>query len=94
MPLFDPGDQKILRIHGEPRHPRILNLIFILISLFIVAVGVIVLLGGQIVSGLVVMLLGSLSTAVFLYPEISGALMARRMRKRAEKDPSSQETEG
>ena len=83
-PFLKPGDPKILRSQGDDvRHPRLLQLIYVLLSLAAIAAGLYwLVIGGQIASGAVLILGGAAVLGAILYHEISEELMVRRMRKR------------
>jgi len=81
-PIFSPGDQKIFRSPVEPRHPRIVNWIYLVLLLAAAALGVLCLVFGQIVGGVILIVVGLGFSALILNHEISEWRMVRRMRKR------------
>ena len=82
QPFFKPGDQKIFRSPDGVRHPGLLRVIYLFLSLVAIAAGVYWIIRGQMGGGVLLIIGGVVVSGAILYGAISRALMARRMRNR------------
>lgn len=96
-PFLNPGDQKVIgQAVADPSHEthvipssRTVNRVWMVLMLFLTAVGVWCAIAEELIAGIVMVVVGVVVTGILVWVEVSERMMVRRMSRRGVQNSDS-----